>query len=139
MEFLILGPLEVRESGRKVAVAGSKPRELLAVLLLHANEVVSRDRLVDELWGGVPPETAATALQVHVSQLRKALGRETVVTQSPGYLLKVDPENLDSERFERLVEESRGHEAATAAETLQQALGVWRGPGLAEFRGTPAP
>ncbi|HZT10388.1 MAG TPA: SARP family transcriptional regulator, partial [Actinomycetota bacterium] len=63
MEFLILGPLEVRESGRKVAVAGSKPRELLVVLLLHANEVVSCDRLVDELWGGVSLETVATALQ----------------------------------------------------------------------------
>ena len=138
MEFLILGPLEVHESGRKVALPGSKPRELLAILLLHANEVVSRDRLVDELWGGAPPETAATALQVHVSQLRKALGRETVVTQAPGYLIKVDPENLDSERFERLVEESRGHEAATAAEPLQQALGLWRGPVLADLDETLA-
>jgi DNA-binding SARP family transcriptional activator len=138
MEFLILGPLEVRVSGRKIAVAGSKPRELLAVLLLNANEVVSRGRLVDELWGGAPPETAATALQVHVSQLRKALGRETVVTRAPGYLIKVDPGHLDSERFERLVEESPGQEAAAAAETLQQALGLWRGPALADLDETLA-
>jgi DNA-binding SARP family transcriptional activator len=133
MEFLILGPLEVVEGGREIAVAGSKPRALLAVLLLHANEVVSRDRLVDELWGAAPPETAATALQVHVSQLRKALGRETIVTRAPGYVIRVGPGDLDAERFESLLEEAHSQEAAAAAETLRQALGLWRGPALADL------
>ena len=84
MEFRILGPLEVRENGREVPLGGSKQRALLASLLLHANEVVSRDRLIDELWGASPPPTASTALQVYVSQLRKSLGRELIQTQPPG-------------------------------------------------------
>jgi DNA-binding SARP family transcriptional activator/glutamine cyclotransferase len=138
MKFLILGPLEVVEGGREIAVAGSKPRALLAVLLLHANEVVSRDRLVDELWGDAPPETAATALQVHVSQLRKALGRETIVTRAPGYVIRVGPGDLDAERFESLLEDAHGQEAAVAAETLRQALGLWRGPALADLGDTLA-
>ena len=100
MEFRILGPLEVLEEGRPVALGGAKQRALLAVLLLHANEVVSRDRLIDELWGGEPPDTAHTALQVHVSQLRKLLGRDTIVTQTPGYLIRVSDGELDLHRFE---------------------------------------
>ena len=80
MEFHILGPLEVVDQGRLVKLGGSKQRSLLAFLLLHPNQVVSRDRLIDELWGGQPPDTAATAIQVHVSQLRKALGPDVIVT-----------------------------------------------------------
>ena len=80
MEYRILGPLEVLEDGQPVPLGGSKQRALLVILLLHANEVVSRDRLIDELWGGSPPDTAQTALHVHVSQLRKILGSETIVT-----------------------------------------------------------
>ena len=94
-----------------MALGGSKQRALLALLLLHANRVVSRDRLIDELWDGSPPETASTALQVHVSQLRKALGRDAIVTQAPGYLVTVEPGALDSERFELLVEEAHGSDA----------------------------
>jgi DNA-binding SARP family transcriptional activator/glutamine cyclotransferase len=138
MEFLILGPLEVAGTGRPIAISGSKPRALLAVLLLHANEVVSRDRLIDELWGGSPPETASTALQVHVSQLRKALGRETIETKAPGYVIRVPPCNLDAERFESLLEEAHGQEPAAAAETLRQALGLWRGRALADLGDTLA-
>ena len=82
MEFRILGPLEVLESGHPVPLGGSKQRALLASLLLHANEVVSRDRLIDELWGASPPATAPTALQVYVSQPRKALGRDLILTQT---------------------------------------------------------
>ena len=83
MEYRILGPLEVLDDGRPVAVGGSKPRALLALLLLHAGTVVPRGRLIDGLWGEAPPETAQTALQVHVSQLRKVVGRGPIVTRSP--------------------------------------------------------
>jgi DNA-binding SARP family transcriptional activator/DNA-binding beta-propeller fold protein YncE len=133
MEFRILGPLEVVEGGGQVALGGVKQRALLAFLLLHANRVVSRDRLIDELWDTTPPETARTALQVHVSQLRKALGHEAIVTQAPGYLIKVEPGALDLERFELLVKEAHGKEAEEAGERLRQALALWRGPPFADL------
>jgi DNA-binding SARP family transcriptional activator/streptogramin lyase len=133
MKYRILGPLEVEGEAGTVSLGGQKQRALLAVLLLHPNEVVSRDRLVDELWGGSPPETASTALQVHVSQLRKALGRDVIVTQPPGYLIRVEPGELDLQRFEKLVDEARGAEAAVAAERLRDALRLWRGAPLAEL------
>ena len=99
MEFRILGPLEVEEEGRPVKLGGAKQRTLLAALLLRANEVVSRDRLIDELWSASPPDTAPTALQVYVSQLRKAIGRDLIVTQTPGYLIRVSDGELDLHRF----------------------------------------
>jgi DNA-binding SARP family transcriptional activator len=114
-------------------------------LLLHANEVVSRDRLIDELWGETPPETAPTALQVYVSQLRKTLepglGRggasRVLLTRAPGYLLRVEPEQVDALRFERLVREAKEKRAAGdpagASVLLDQALSLWRGPALADF------
>jgi DNA-binding SARP family transcriptional activator/streptogramin lyase len=138
MEFRILGPLEVVDGDRLVAIAGSKQRALLAVLLLHPNAVVSRDRLIDELWGESPPDTASTALQVHVSQLRKSLGRDVIVTRAPGYMIRVEPGELDLDRFEQLVEEARGKEAAPAAATLRDALRLWRGPPLADLDGSVA-
>ncbi len=110
-----------------------KQRALLALLLLHANRVVSRDSLIDELWDGAPPDTAATALQVYVSQLRKSLGRDTIVTRAPGYLVVVESGALDIERFERLVAEARGQQPAAAAKLLQEALALWRGPALADL------
>jgi DNA-binding SARP family transcriptional activator/streptogramin lyase len=133
MEFRILGPLEVDDGGRNVPLGGSKQRALLALLLLHANRVVPRDRLIDELWETAPPETARTALQVHVSQLRKALGREAIVTRAPGYVIQVGPEQLDLERFERLVATANGSDASQAAGTLREALALWRGPPLADI------
>ena len=115
MEFRILGPLEVWSDQRRLPLGGSKQRMLLAVLLLHRNEVVSIDRLVEELWTGQPPATAVKVLQVYVSQLRKAFGgrrtpsdaEDVLVTRAPGYLLRVGREELDADRFERLVEEGR--------------------------------
>src|SRR5919197_5691034 len=104
MEFRILGPLEVLEDGRQIDVGGAKQRALLAILLLHANEVVSTDRLIDTLWEDEPPETAQKALQVYVSGLRKALGKERLETKAPGYRLVVDDRELDLERFQRLAE-----------------------------------
>ena len=88
MEFRILGPLEVEEDGQVLKLGGAQPRALLALLLLHANEVVPRDRLIEELWDGQAPETASTAIQVHVSQLRRVLGPDVIVTQRPGYLVR---------------------------------------------------
>src|SRR5205809_188216 len=106
-EFRILGPLEVADGEEVLPLTGQKQRALLALLLLEANRVVSTDRLVDALWGDQPPRTAATSLQNFVSQLRKLLGSETLVTKPPGYLLRMDPEELDLERFRRLVDEAR--------------------------------
>src|SRR5206468_4094047 len=91
------------------------------------------DRLIDELWGGEAPETARTALQVHVSQLRKVLGPDVIVTRSPGYVIRVEPGALDLDRFERLVEDARSRGPAEAAERLRRALGLWRGAPLAEL------
>src|SRR3954452_5753084 len=107
MEFRILGPLEVWDESGEVALGGRKPRALLAVLLLHANEVVSADQLIDELWGEDSPERAAAALRVNVSRLRKALAQDVLMTRSPGYAIRMDPDALDLHRFERLVDEGR--------------------------------
>src|SRR4249919_491252 len=107
MEFRILGPLEVSNESGQVSLGGLKPRALLAVLLLHPNEVVPADRLIDELWGEDSPEDAAAALRVNVSRLRKALPEDVLTTRSPGYLIRVEPDALDLHRFERLVEDRK--------------------------------
>jgi DNA-binding SARP family transcriptional activator len=137
MEFRLLGALEVRDAGRRVALGAGRQRALLAILLLHANGVVASDRLVDELWGGFPPGSARKALQVYVFRLRRALGAERIRTQRSGYLLEVGPDELDVHRFERLVQEAAalraGGEAARAAAALGEALAFWDGPALADF------
>jgi DNA-binding SARP family transcriptional activator len=145
VEFRVLGPLEVRDNGEALALGGPKQRSLLAILLVNLNEVVSSDRLIDELWGAEAPETAANALQVHVSQIRKVLEPErksgesprVLVTRSPGYLIQVEAEQLDLGRFHHLAAEGRDALAAgdpeTAARALREALELWRGPPLAEF------
>jgi DNA-binding SARP family transcriptional activator/streptogramin lyase len=133
MEFRVLGPLEVEEEGQVLKLGGAKQRALLALLLLHANEAVSRDRLIDELWSSTPPETASAAIQVYVSQLRKLLGRDAIITQPPGYLIRIQTGTLDLERFETSVARAQGAPAAEAAELLRQALGLWRGSPLAEL------
>ena len=133
MEFRILGPLEVSDGERSIPLGGAKQRALLAVLLLHANEVVSTDRLIDDLWGAHPPETASTALQGYVSRLLKVLGAEALITQAPGYVLQVDSHDFDLDRFHALLDQARESEAAVAAERLREALALWRGPALADF------
>src|SRR5437762_1817083 len=123
MEFRILGPLEVLSDGQVLDLGGQKQRALLALLLVEANRVVSIDRLIEALWEEEPPETAQKALQVYVSQLRKLLGRERLQTKAPGYLLRIEPDELDLARFRDLQEEGR----------LREALSLWRGPPLADF------
>jgi DNA-binding SARP family transcriptional activator len=138
VEFRILGPLEVVEAGRPLTLGGPRQRALLAILLTRANEVVSSDRLVDELWGTRPPRTATNALQYHVSQLRKTLGPgDAIVTREPGYLIRVGPHELDLLRFEQLVEEARRAPADHASRLLHDALGLWRGPALADLANEP--
>ena len=100
MDFRILGPLQVEDDGRPVALGGPKQRALLALLVLHVNKVASRERLIDDLWGDRAPETAATALQGYVSALRKTVGPERILTRAPGYVLQVDPEAVDLGRRE---------------------------------------
>lgn len=144
MEFRILGPFEVLEGDRRVDIGGNKQRALLAVLLVHANEVVSTDRLMDELWGDSPPPTAAKTLQAHVSRLRRALGEESgsntgglLETHGRGYLLRVEPGQLDADRFRGRLEEGRRALAAgeyeRAGNGLHEGLALWRGEPLADF------
>lgn len=132
MQFRILGPLEITDDGRRLPLAGTSQRALLGSLLLHANEVVSSDRLIDELWGDDTPASGATALQVRVSQLRKALGSAAsrLETRSPGYVLRVEPGELDLDRFTTLLAEAEEVEPAGASEKLREALALWRGPAL---------
>jgi len=130
-EFLVLGPLEVRLGGRPFALGSTKQRALLAALLLRMDEVVSVERLIDELWGEAPPRSAANALQVYVSQLRKTLGANVLVTQAPGYVARLATSQLDAARFKSLVDDGRrailSDDAVTAATRLREALALWRG------------
>jgi DNA-binding SARP family transcriptional activator len=138
VEFQILGPLEILDGDRPLALKGSRVRALLVLLLTSANEVVSADRLIDELWGAQPPRAAANALQYHVSRLRKALPREDlVITREPGYLIRIEPDQLDLLRFERLVADARGTPPENAARILREALRLWRGPALADLAREP--
>jgi DNA-binding SARP family transcriptional activator len=132
-DFRILGPLEVVDEGRIVALGGQKQRALLALLLINAGEVVSTDRLIDELWAEEPPRTAATGLQNLVSQLRKILPEGVLVTQAPGYRVQLEADELDLRLFERLVAEAEGHAARSRSQLLRDALALWRGPALTEF------
>jgi DNA-binding SARP family transcriptional activator len=134
LEFRILGALEARDpAGGAVALGGQKQRALLALLLLHAGRVVPTDRLVDDLWGEHPPPTAQSSLQNLVSQLRKLLGRDLVVTRAPGYVLQIDAAQVDLRRFEQMLAKARELEPSPRAQLLRQALDLWRGPPLADF------
>src|SRR5437763_6641097 len=140
-EFRLLGPVEAVVEGRPVPLPAAKPRALLAVLLLNRNRVVSVGRLVDDLWGEEPPETATKALQGYVSQLRKALGTDRLLTKPPGYSLRVEDGELDLDRFEGLLREGRellgAGDSKAAARRLAEALELWRGTPFAEFESEP--
>jgi DNA-binding SARP family transcriptional activator/DNA-binding beta-propeller fold protein YncE len=138
VEYRILGPLEVVEGGQPVPLGSLKERMVLAVLLLHANQLVSRERLIDELWGVAPPATARKAVNVYVSKLRKALavmGDDPIATADGGYRLVVSPDLLDADRMRSLVTQARDRmaegESEAASRVLQDALACWRGPTLA--------
>jgi predicted ATPase/DNA-binding SARP family transcriptional activator len=145
MEFRILGPLEVSEGSRSLPLGGAKQRALLAILLTQANQLVAADRLVDLIWPDGPPDTADHSLQVYVSQLRKVLEPEhkigmpytVLVSQPPGYLIRITPDDLDLGRFERLIDDARQLMAEGAPDLastkFREALGLWRGPALADF------
>lgn len=145
MEFRLLGPLEVLHDGRPVPVGGLRERQVLALLLLSPNQVVSAGRLIEDLWGARPPDGAVKALRVFVSRLRAALraasGIELVRTRSPGYLVEVGAEDLDVARFEAAVGRARAASAAgddaTAAAELRAGLELWRGPVLADLADAP--
>ena len=141
LEFRILGPLEVRSAGEVVELGGTRQRAVLALLLTHANEIVSSDRLIDGLWAGTPPPSATNTLQGYVSHLRKALGEQVIQTRPPGYGIRVGPGELDLHRFEAAVDRGREQLDAgkleAAARTLRDALALWRGKSLADFAFEP--
>lgn len=146
MEVRVLGPLEVRHDGSPVSLRGSKPRQLLVLLAMRANRPVSSEQLIEELWEGEPPPSAATALRVHIAKLRRALepdrGASIPSGRLPagpnGYLLRAEPDELDAQRFERLVVLGRDANAAgdlrSAVALLTQALDLWHGPALVDAR-----
>src|SRR5436190_17454577 len=138
VDYRLLGPLEVLRDGRPLPLGGGKQRALLALLLLHANEVVSRDRLLEELWGERPPGTADHSLDVQVSRLRKTFEpEEPLLTRAGGYVLQLDPGDVDVGRFERLLADGRSANAAgkpgEALAELESALRLWRGGALADL------
>ena len=137
LEFRILGPLEVRSADGVVDVGAPRQRSLLAFLALNANRVVPRDRIVDALWGERAPQTARNALQVAVHGLRQALGRDRVQTQGAGYMLVLEPDELDFDRFTHLLERAEGEGATAAASTLREALALHRGASLADLPDAP--
>jgi YVTN family beta-propeller protein len=140
-EFQLLGPFEVSEHGRLLDVGSGKQRALLALLVLHAGEIVSTDRLIEELWDDRAPASALNSVHIYVSRLRKALGNGRLQTRGQGYVLALEPEEFDLSRFERLLAEGReliaAGEAEAAAETLRNALALWRGPPLSDFASEP--
>ena len=139
MDFLVLGPLEVHNGSEPIRLTGARQRGLLALLLLHRNEVLGSERLIDELWGESPPPTAAKALQNAVLQVRRALGEHAgaLRTEGGGYVLRVEPGELDADRFEQLHAEGRAAsdagDHAAAAKRLRDALALWRGPPFADL------
>lgn len=137
MEFRILGPLEVADGPDHVPLGPEKQRAVLAMLLLEANHAVPVERLIDGLWADAPPERSVKAIHTYVSRLRKVVPAERLRTQAPGYAIEVAPDELDLDRFERLLANGQqaldGGDPGGASAALAQALGLWRGPPLAEF------
>lgn len=139
VEFRVLGPVELVDSGRPVAIGSARRRVILAALLIHAGQLVSSDRLVDVLWGERPPPGARGALHSHVSRLRRALGTgggRPLQTRGHGYVLDIAADDLDAARFERLARQARAELATDprrAVALLDEALALWRGAAYAEF------
>jgi YVTN family beta-propeller protein len=138
VSFRLLGPVEAQGEAGPIALGSGKQRALLAVLLLHANRPVTRETLIDALWGERPPASAHHALDVYVSRLRKALGDgDLLATRPGGYVLRADAGQIDVLRFEELVAAAREAPPAEAARLLREALALWQGPALADLRDEP--
>jgi DNA-binding SARP family transcriptional activator/tetratricopeptide (TPR) repeat protein len=141
MHARILGPFQLEEGGRRILIGGVRQRAVLVSLVLHANEVVPSEQLLMDLWGEDSPRSAANSLQAAISRLRRTLPAGRLITRAPGYALRIFPEELDVSQFEQLVSEGREALAAGAADqaarTLRQALSLWQGPALADFRYEP--
>jgi DNA-binding SARP family transcriptional activator len=134
----MLGPLEALVDGKPVPLGGPRQRAVLAILLSQANQAVPAERLIDGVWDEAPPETAANVLQGYVSQLRKVLGRETIVTRGRGYAVVVADGALDVDRFERQASAAAAERsAADASAGLAAALALWRGRALSDLTGLP--
>lgn len=133
LDFRILGPVEVWRDGEQLPLGGPKQRAVLALLVLDAGRVVATDRIIDQLWGERPPPTAGASLQNLVSQLRKLLGPDVLITKPPGYRLQIAPEQVDHERFRLLVESCASDTPPNRAAKLREALALWRGPALADL------
>ncbi|HJS26274.1 MAG TPA: BTAD domain-containing putative transcriptional regulator, partial [Actinomycetota bacterium] len=140
MRFQLLGPLTATNGDGPIAIGGPKQRLVLAHLLLNVNQTVPADQLIDALWGEESPETARGTLQSYVSRLRNVLGSEAIEGRSPGYRLRAQPEELDTFRFESLLREARenGLGPQEALNALDEALGLWRGPALADLAFEPS-
>ena len=141
MQVRMLGPFQLEEAGRRITIGGLRRRAVLASLVLRANEVVPSEQLLVDLWGEDSPPSAANALQAAISRVRRTLPPARLITRAPGYALRIFPEELDVSQFEQLVSEGREvlaeGAAAQAARTLSQALSLWQGPALADFRYEP--
>ena len=140
VRFRVLGPLEASADDGPIALGGPKQRVVLAHLLLRANQVVPSDRLIDAVWGEEPPEAARGTLQAYVSRLRSALGAERIEGRAPGYLFRIDPEELDATRFESLLKDAHGADSQprVVLDLLDEALELWRGPALADLAAEPS-
>ncbi len=135
MRFQLLGPLEVERSGARLALGGPKQRLVLALLLIRANQVVSTDRLIDEIWGEDPPDAARPSLHSYISHLRKTLGPDRLEGRTPGYILNARDDELDARRFEALAKDARRlkDDPAAAARALHDALAMWHGDPLTDL------
>jgi DNA-binding SARP family transcriptional activator len=133
VEFLVLGPLEVRSARESFPLGGPRLRAVLADLILHTGSVLPMDTLIDDLWGGKSPPTAEAVVQNAVMKLRKTLGRDVIETRPPGYMLAVDPGAIDSHRFERLVRDARPLPPAERSSALRDALALWRGSAYSDL------
>ena len=134
MEFRLLGPLEALSDGRPLPIGGQKQRGVLALLLLHANEVVSTDKLIDEVWGARPPKSVDASLQNCISHLRGVVGREAIETRPPGYRLNVEADSWTSTASSAPSSRARTLDPPERAAALREALALWRGPPLARRR-----
>ena len=141
VQFRVLGPLEVDAGDGPIPLGGPKQRAVLANLLIRANQVVPADTLIDALWGDDSPEKARNTLQTYISNLRRPLGDDRLQGRPPGYVLHLEPIELDADRFDSLVREARKTlpiDPTVAGSMLEDALRMWRGPALADLADQPS-